>query len=39
LGLAIADEVVKIHNGRLDLTSEVGVGTTFRVWLPIMRFL
>ena len=39
LGLAIADEVVKIHNGRLDLTSEVGVGTTFRVWLPLMRFM
>jgi signal transduction histidine kinase len=37
LGLAIADEIVKIHKGRIDLTSEVGVGTTFRVWLPAMR--
>ena len=37
LGLAIADEIVKIHKGRIDFTSEVGVGSTFRIWLPTMR--
>ncbi|PRY54108.1 signal transduction histidine kinase [Knoellia remsis] len=34
LGLAIARQVVESHEGRIALFSEVGVGSTFVVWLP-----
>jgi len=34
LGLDIARKIVDKHHGRLELHSEVGVGTTFSVWLP-----
>ncbi len=35
IGLAMADEIVRLHGGRLELDSEAGVGTTVTVWLPI----
>ena len=35
LGLAITRMVLSLMNGRIDVTSEPGVGTTFRVRLPI----
>ena len=35
LGLSIAYGIVQKHDGRIDVTSEVGQGTTFTVWLPI----
>lgn len=36
LGLAIAyDIVVNKHGGRIDVTSEVGAGTTFTIMLPV----
>jgi signal transduction histidine kinase len=27
--------IVRAHNGRIELESNVGRGTTFRIWLPL----
>jgi len=35
LGLTIVHEIVLAHGGQLDVKSEVGVGTTFRIRLPL----
>ncbi|MBU6410284.1 MAG: PAS domain S-box protein [Verrucomicrobia bacterium] len=35
LGLLIVQRVVRAHNGRIELESRVGRGTTFRIWLPL----
>ena len=35
LGLAIVRKIVDAHDGRIDLSSRPGVGTTFRVTLPV----
>ncbi|WP_281690024.1 SpoIIE family protein phosphatase [Pseudonocardia thermophila] len=34
IGLALIKELVELHGGRVEVTSTVGTGTTFRVWLP-----
>ena len=39
LGLAISKEIVDRHNGYIDVTSQLGKGTIFTVWLPIARHL
>ncbi len=35
LGLAIAQAIVKQHGGKITVSSQVGVGTCFRVYLPL----
>ncbi len=36
LGLSISREVVEEkHGGRIDFESELGVGTTFHIWIPV----
>jgi len=34
LGLAIVKKILEIHNGRLEIRSEVKQGSTFSVYLP-----
>ncbi|MBI5444578.1 MAG: response regulator [Deltaproteobacteria bacterium] len=33
LGLALVKELVELHRGRIDVESELGKGSSFRVWL------
>jgi two-component system sensor histidine kinase HydH len=35
LGLNFAERVARAHQGNLELSSEVGRGTTVRLWLPL----
>jgi PAS domain S-box-containing protein len=37
LGLATCFQIVQLHNGSIDFSSEVGRGTTFRMELPLSR--
>lgn len=37
LGLSLARRIVEDHQGRIDVSSAVGVGTTFAVILPLQR--
>jgi CheY-like chemotaxis protein len=37
LGLATARDIAKRHDGWIDVETEVGVGTVFRVYLPLTR--
>jgi signal transduction histidine kinase len=35
LGLPIVQQLVKLHNGKIELESKEGVGTTFKIYFPI----
>jgi signal transduction histidine kinase len=37
LGLSIVDYIVRAHGGTVALSSQVGVGSTFRISLPCLR--
>jgi len=36
IGLAVADEIVKMHGGNLGIASELGKGTTVSILLPLV---
>jgi signal transduction histidine kinase len=36
LGLPMARYIVERHRGRIELSSELGVGTEFRIYLPVL---
>ena len=35
LGTKIVKDVVEAHQGRISVESEIGVGTTFHIYLPL----
>jgi signal transduction histidine kinase len=37
LGLSIAQWIAQSHDGRIEVASEPGKGTTFSVWLPLRK--
>lgn len=37
IGLAVADEIMQLHKGKLDIESGVGVGTTVTITLPVLN--
>ncbi|MDO8610899.1 MAG: HAMP domain-containing sensor histidine kinase, partial [bacterium] len=37
LGLYICKQIVEMHKGRIDVTSDENSGTTFAIYLPILK--
>ncbi len=37
LGLSLSYSIIQKHHGRIDIASEVGKGTVFRIYLPIQQ--
>lgn len=37
IGLAVADEIISMHKGKLDISSEENKGTTVHILLPILK--
>ncbi len=36
LGMTIVKEIVELHGGQVGLTSQLGVGTTVVLWIPVL---
>ena len=34
LGLPLADQIMQLHGGRLEIESEIGIGTSVTAWFP-----
>ena len=39
LGLSLSYGIIQKHHGRIEVESEVGKGTSFRIWLPIKHIV
>lgn len=39
LGLSVAIRVIELHNGHIEVQSELGKGTTVKAYLPFSRYL
>jgi signal transduction histidine kinase len=37
LGLAISSTIIKRHHGTIEVESELGIGTTFHIYLPALK--
>lgn len=37
LGLSISQNIIRKHDGRIEVDSQSGKGATFRIWLPIQK--
>jgi len=37
LGLSLSYGIIQRHHGCIEVSSEVGRGTSFRVWLPVSQ--
>ncbi len=37
MGLSLSQRIVSEHGGRIDVSSEIGRGTTFKIFLPIRK--
>lgn len=36
IGLAVADEIIKMHSGEINISSEAGIGTRVEIILPVV---
>ncbi|WP_369385626.1 ATP-binding protein [Mesobacillus boroniphilus] len=37
LGLAIVDKLIKLHDGKMEIASELGKGTTISLYFPAVE--
>lgn len=37
LGLSLVKKFVELHEGKVEVDSEVGKGSTFSFWIPVQR--